>query len=416
MSAQNTTEDLGTSASSQTRVVEAAARADETNAIDGLGLLLAVARRKRMIIGFVLICTFVAVTVSLLLPKEYTATTRILPPQQSQNSGMGMLAQLVGLNLPGLGGGAVGAKGQTDVYVSMLESRTVADALIRRNDLMRVYRERQMVDTRNELKKRTRIESEKGTISVRVEDRDPKRAADLANAYVEELMTLTRSLAVTEAGQRRLFYEGQLKNAKEDLAEAEIALRRTQERTGLLKLDEQARVIIESVSRMRAQLAIKEIELQGLRTSSTDSNPDVILLRQQIAGLREHLAKLEVSQDFGNGNVQIATRKVPEAGLEFVRALRDVKYREMLYEMLAKQYEAAKLDESKDAVVIQVMDKAIVPEKKSWPLRGLIVALVFIFSILAAIVAALIRQAFDNLGPERRRRWALLKAYLVGGV
>jgi uncharacterized protein involved in exopolysaccharide biosynthesis len=167
---------------------------------------------------------------------------------------------------------------------------------------------------------------------------------------------------------------------------------------------------------MRAQLAIKEIELQGLRTSSTDSNPDVILLRQQIAGLREHLAKLEVSQDFGNGNVQIATRKVPEAGLEFVRALRDVKYREMLYEMLAKQYEAAKLDESKDAVVIQVMDKAIVPEKKSWPLRGLIVALVFIFSILAAIVAALIRQAFDNLGPERRRRWALLKAYLVGGV
>jgi uncharacterized protein involved in exopolysaccharide biosynthesis len=297
----------------------------------------------------------------------------------------------------------------------MLRSRTVADNIIDRFQLRKVYDKDTMVETRKELASNSTIAAGKdGLITIEFYDKDPKRAADVANAFVEELDKLTQSLAVTEAAQRRLFFERQLKQAKEDLSASEIALKVTQEKTGLIKLDDQGRAIIEAVSALRGQIAAKEVELQAMRTFTTERNPDYIRGQEQLAGLRKELAKLERAQISGSGDVLLPTGKVPEAGLEYLRKFRDMKYNEAVFELLAKQFEAAKIDEAKDAAIVQVVDRAVIPDRKSNPKRALIVALTFVASVFIGVVLALLREARQRalLVPHQSRRLALLQKYL----
>jgi uncharacterized protein involved in exopolysaccharide biosynthesis len=256
---------------------------------------------------------------------------------------------------------------------------------------MKVYRDKRLSDARKDLQDATDIQNGKeGFITVAVEDKDRKRAADLANAYVEELRNLTSNLAITEAGQRRLFFEQQLGKAKDDLANAEVALKVTQQKTGLIQMDSQAKAIIESVAAVRAQIAAKEVELQAMQFSATDQNPDLLLLRQQLAGLRAQAAKLESQQNSGGGDIQVPTGAVPEAGLQYIRSLRDVKYYETIFELLAKQLEASKLDEARQGAVIQVVDPAVEPDRKSSPKRAMLVTLFTIVGFVGGCLLALI--------------------------
>ena len=381
-----------------------------------LDLLIILSRRKQIILWTTLAAAVLAAIVSLLLPNRYTATANILPPQQSPSLAASMIGQLGALGpMAAMAQKDLGLKNPNDLYVGMLRSRTAEDALIRRFDLLRVYRDKKMSDGRQDLENATSIVlGKEGFVTISVEDRDRSRAPQIANAYVEQLRKLTQDLAVTEAGQRRLFFERQLELAKNNLADAEQALKETEQKTGLIQLDGQANVIIEAVVKLRALMAAKEVELHGMRLFSTEQNPDVMLGEQQLSGLRAQLALLE-KQNGGPGNVQVPVGNVPEAGLQYVRKLRDVKYAETLFDILAKQYEAAKLDEAKTAAIIQVLDPAIEPDRKSSPPRTWIIVAVTLLGLFGSAGYVLLAEALSRLrlNPNVNARLTMLKTTVL---
>ena len=381
--------------------------------LDGLIVL---SRRKQILLRSTLAAALLSTAIAWLLPNRYTATAKILPPQQSQSLATAMIGQLGALGpVAALAQKDLGLKNPNDVYVGMLRSRTVADELIRRFDLLRIYGEHRMSDARRKLENASSITvGKEGFISISVEDRDRSRAAQLANNYVDQLRQLTQVLAVTEAGQRRLFFERQLQEAKNNLADAEQALKETEQTTGMIQLEGQAKAIIESVGKVRALIAAKEVELHAMRLFSTEQNPDVRLHEEQLAGLRLQLGLLE-KQGGGAGNLQVPAGNVPEAGLQYIRKLRDVKYCETIFEVLAKQYEAAKLDEAKSGAVIQVLDPALEPERKSSPRRTLIIVSASLLGLCAAAAWILCAEALRRLclNPGVDSRWKLLKNSLL---
>jgi tyrosine-protein kinase Etk/Wzc len=377
-----------------------------------LDLLIILSRRQQIILRTTLAAALLAAIVSLLLPNRYTATTNVLPPQQSPSLAASMIGQLGALGpMAAMAQKDLGLKNPNDLYVGMLRSRTTEDALIRRFDLLRVYRDKKMLDGRLDLENATSITlGKEGFVTISVEDKDRSRAPQIANAYVEQLRKLTQDLAVTEAGQRRLFFERQLELAKNNLADAEQALKETEQKTGLIQLDGQAKAIIEAVVKLRALMAAKEVELHAMRLFSTEHNPDVMLGEQQLSGLRAQLALLE-RQSGGPGNVQVPVGNVPEAGLQYVRKVRDVKYAETIFDMLAKQYEAARLDEAKTAAIIQVLDPAIEPDRKSSPPRTLIIVIVTLLGFFGSAGYILLAEALSRvrLNPDVNARLTTLK-------
>ena len=390
---------------------------DNLQEVSLLDLMLVIAEGKKIILRATLVAVVLAVVVVFLIPSRYTATAKILPPQQSPSSAASLMGQIGSLGpMAAMAQSSLGIKNPSDMYVGMLKSRTEEDAIIKRFDLQQVYRDRRMSDARKDLEHASAIAATKdGFIGISVEDKDPKRAAEMANAYVDELRRLTQRLAVTEAGQRRVFFEQQLVEAKDNLANAEEALKATQQSTGIIQLDGQARAIIESVVTLRAQIAAKEVQLRAMRSFATDQNPDLIVVEQQLAGMRAQLASME-KQSGGNGDIQVATGKVPAQGLEYIRKMRDVKYYETIFELLAKQYEIAKLDEAKNAAIIQVVDPAIVPDKKSSPHRALIVAIASALGLLGACFWVLLTKSLTHLWavePELAQKLRLLKRMLV---
>src|SRR5882762_9841898 len=346
---------------------------DEVSLLD---LLIVLAKHKRIVLGIPFIAGIVAALVSFLLPNVYTGTTKILPPQQSASAASALLNQLggaLGGLLGGAGASALGARNPNDLYVGMLKSRTVADNLISRFELGKVYQEEFQSNTRKVLERNaTIIAGKEGIIAIEVEDKDPKRAADLANAYVDELIKLTRILAVTEASQRRLFFENQLLQAKDNLTAAEIAARLGLQKGGLAQVDAQGRSMIEVTARLRAQISAKEVQLGAMRTFAAEGNPELQRTQQELEALKRELSRIE-----GSSPLATVGRRddASNSGLDNLGRLRDLKYYEFLYELLAKQYELAKIDEAKDATVIQVLDRAIEPDRKARPGRSLIVLL-----------------------------------------
>jgi uncharacterized protein involved in exopolysaccharide biosynthesis len=375
---------------------------DETE-VNLLDLLIVLAKHKRVVVGLPLVAVIVAAIVSLLLPNVYTGTTKILPPQQSASAASALLNQLggaLGGLLGGAGGSALGARNPNDLYVGMLKSRTVADNLISRFELGKVYDEDRLSDTRKRLEKETTIAAGRdGIITIEVEDRDPNRAAELANAYVEELMKLTKVLAVTEASQRRLFFERQLLQAKDSLTTAEVAARQGLQKGGLAQVDAQGRSMIAVTARLRAEISVKEVQLGAMRTFAAEGNPELQRTQQELEALRRELARVE-----GASPIAAAGRagEAGNTGLDNLGRLRDVKYYEFLYELLAKQYELAKIDEAKDAAVVQVMDKAIEPDRKSGPKRALIISVSTFVAFLVSIIFAFLREVAANTNADTK--------------
>lgn len=380
--------------------------------IDLMDIAVALARQKNWLIGCTVGAGTLALVASLLMTPIFTATSRILPPQQ-QSSGLATALGQLGA-LAGAAGGLAGIKNPNDLYVGMMQSETVADNLIKRFKLQDRYQTDTMVATRKVLDGVSQISSGKdGLISISVDDKDPSFAAQLANAYVDELKTLTQTLAVTDAAQRRLFYEKQLKDVKDDLARAEIKLKQTQEKTGLLQPDGQIQAIISNVAQLKANIASKEVELAAMKTFATEQNPNYLRTQQEIVGLKQQLAKLEQGQPEA-GDFMVPTGKVPQTGLEYIRALRDVKYYETMFELMAKQFEIAKLDESRDNSVIQVLDKATPPDWKSKPKRAFIVALGLLAGFFSGTLIALIREKMRKSKEAGSGRWRELKSAWQG--
>lgn len=374
--------------------------------IDVLDLLLVLARNKRALLGIPFLVAVITAAASLTMDNVFTGTARVLPPQQSNSGSLAMLAQLSGASA--ILGSATGAR-NADLYAGMLKGHTIADKLIERFKLQERFGKKTILDTRSTLTSRSQITAGRDSIiSVSFEDTDPKVAADVANAYVEELQELVQGLALTEASQRRVFFEQQLKKARVELANAEGALRKTQETTGLIQLDHQGRAIIEAIARLRAEIAAKEVQIVASKSFATDSNPELILLRQQLVGLRTELGKLEKSGINGGGDVFIPSGKVPEAGLEYVRKLRDLKYGEAIFELMAKQYEVAKLDEAKDMAIIQFLDRAVPADRKTKPFRSLIVLAMAFIAGVVMLLWVLVREAMSRARKDPETEGKLL--------
>lgn len=372
----------------------------ELNLLDVLTVL---AKRKKILIGIPLLVAVLAIGVTFLLPLTYRATATLLPPQQPQSAAAAMLSQLGGM------AGAAGTKGPGDIYVSMLKSRTIANRVIERHALGGVYETHSPEKTRAMLERNTAIAvGKEGLLSIAVEDKDPRRAAVLANSYVDELTRLTRVLAVTEATQRRVFFEKQLEGAKNKLAQAELTLKNTLGTQGVVSVDASSQAIVQTGARLRAMVSTKEIELDAMRAFVTPSNPEYRRVQEELNSVRRELSTLE------NGSGEPAGGGVAGGGLKSIQVLRDLKYYQMLYELLAKQYEAARLEEAREVPVVQVLDPAVEPESASWPRRGPTGAIAFVIAFLASLGLVFLNEARQNdlADPVRGAKWSQLKRYL----
>ena len=407
-------------------VVEDNANGDElaTNEVSLLDISVLLVRDRRFIVRFVAGAALLSAIISLLLPVKYEAKVVLMPPQPQTSSmasallsglGSGSIGSLGSLGSLAGGLGSLGIKTQSDLYVSLLKSRTVEDAMIGRFNLMSEYRLKRMSDTRKEFERRTTVVAgtKDNLITITLEDRNPERASQLANGYVEEFRKLSASLAITEAARRRLFFEQQLQPAKENLAEAEEAMRKTQQTTGVLQIDSQARALIESAAVLRAQVTAKEVQIEAMRSFAADDNPDLILAKQQLSALQKQLQQLAGSDRDPGSDIVLSKGRVTGSGLEFIRRYRDLKYHETVYELLTKGLELAKLDEARQGEVLQTVDAAVPPDKKSFPPRTIIVVLSTIVAFLIAIFWITAREGMQRAFavPENRRRLEAMKLY-----
>lgn len=389
-----------------------AAKDDEIHLLD---LLVVLAQNKLLVIGLPVLFGGLAMVASLMMTPMFASTTKLLPPQQPTSGVAAMLGQLGGL--AGAAGGLAGIKSPTDLYVGFLESRTISDNLITRFKLKERYGATMGV-SRELLAINTMISTGRkdGMITITVSDKDPQFAADLANAYVDELMKLTQSMAITEASQRRLFFEQQLLEAKNQLASAEVALRKTQEKTGLIQPEGQVQALITNAAQLRGTIAAKEVQLNAMRTFAAAQNPDLLRTQEELRGLRAQLAKLEKVQPGQDGNFMVPTGNLPGVGVEYVRSMRNVKYYETIFELLAKQFELAKIDEAKNSSTVQVLDRAIPAENKYMPKRTLITLAGIGCGAVLGILLAFGRGAYQRSrrNPSAMQRWQRFSSALKG--
>ena len=374
--------------------------APEPKSFDLFDFLLVLSEYRKTITLSIGISTAIGILICIFVKPTFTASAIILPPQQGQSLAtmMGQLSALA--SLAGAAGNNSAFKTPSDMYIGILESRTIADNLISKYHLQELYKTRRMEDTRLALKNNSRFLAGKdGLIHINVEDHDPNRASELTNAYVDELYSMNSHLAITEAAQRRVFFDQELADEKSALGTAEEELKKTAQQTGIIHLGGQAESIIRSLAVLRAEIASREVEINSMRMFATEQNPVTLRIREEINALRQQLSKLENdlrSQGLSD-TVGISVERMPAVSLEYVRKLRDVKYHETLYELLAKQYEAARIDEAKAAPVIQVVDRAVPPDKKSGPHRLWILLgcglIGFVIGYVVAIVTRALRRA-----------------------
>lgn len=391
----------------------------EEQEINLLDLLIALLRRKRLIICGTLAFVVLVAAICFIVSPVYEATTKIMPPQ---SSGVGTASQLLG----DLGGAAsillgIGAPTTTsDLYVGLLQTDAIVEPIIKRFDLIKLYNASTMVAMKKIVASdilTAEADAKSGIISVTIADQDPQRAADMANAFVEELKNLLENLAVTSAAKARLFLEGQLKKAHEALTQSEEAMQGFQESSGALKIDDQAAAILQGISSLSAQIAAKEVQIQVMKSYATPNNPDLKKSEEELHALREQLGKLQAKQTVdGLADVMIPTGELPTIGIEYIRKLREFKYNETLYELIAKQYEAARLAEAKEAAVVQVIYKATPPDQKAKPLLTIFVLVAGIAGIFMSVAFALFLDIYEKAShdPVNKARIRVLNRSLAG--
>jgi uncharacterized protein involved in exopolysaccharide biosynthesis len=390
---------------------------DEINLIDYFLVLL---KHKRMIFCIVALAIILSVVVSLFLPKMYTATARVLPPKEPDSGLSTLLTQSSG-PLGGLAGSFMQGKTTSDLYVGMLKSRTVADVLIKEFNLKELYKKKYLEDVYNHLAKRIniRVSRKDQIISVSVEDKDPKRAADMANTCLEALDRINRTVNITEGQRKRVFLEKRLKEAKNDLSRAEVELKEFQEKYKLVSIEEQAKVAIEGAAKIKGEIIVAQTELEVLKQFGTGRQNEAVMLKSKIAALQNQLAKIESGNPGtnvlkengkveGESNFYIPFNELPALGMQLGRLIREAKIQEKVFELVTSQYEMAQIEEAKDVNTIQILDHAVPPDKKSSPKRTLIVILSTVVAFFLSIFLAFFVEYFQRLKIEDKERYQQL--------
>jgi uncharacterized protein involved in exopolysaccharide biosynthesis len=370
---------------------------------DLLDVVLPFAAHWRLLLTGPIVLAMTAFGLTFLLPPTYTSRTVFLPPQQQQQSAAITAAAIAQLGaLTGLAGAAGGVKNPADQYVALLQSTNVVDRLIDEFKLMAAYELEFRDKARERFARNVEVSlgRKDGLITVEVEDRNPQRAAAIANRHVDELRRLMSQLALTEAQQRRAFFEMQLAQTREQLIKAEEALQSSGFSQGALRVD--ARASAESYARLRAEVTAAEVRLQTLRRSLSEATPEVQQATSALLALRAQLQKIETT-DVGGAS-------------SYVRKFREFKYQETLFELFARQYELARVDESREGALIQVVDAAQPAERKSHPRRAMIAGIVWFLALVALAALLAGRHAWRNVvadperGPKADRLSAALRA------
>jgi len=373
---------------------------DQDDEISLLDLLQTIVDNLRLLVLGPLAVGLVALGYSFSIPPTYTAKTQFLPPQQQQSAAASLLSSLGSLG--GLAGAVGGVKNPADQFLAYMKSVTLQDSLIERFKLLERYEAKTKTDARLALTGSVRAAYGKnGLISVEVDDKDPKFAADLANAHVEELGKLLGKLATTEAQQRRLFFEKQLTIAKDKLIQSEIALKATGVSGSVLKASPAAAVA--AVAGLQAAVTSQEVKLGAMRGYLTESAPDFKQALNELSNLRAQLAKQEKDTPSSGG-------KATAEG-DYITKYREFKYHETLFELFAKQFELAKVDEAREGTVIQVLDAAQAPDRKSHPKKAMIAIIATVASGFALLLFVFVRQSLANAGQdsESAKKMAQLK-------
>jgi uncharacterized protein involved in exopolysaccharide biosynthesis len=363
---------------------------------------------KFFIAKVVFFITLAAMGISLLIPNKFTATTLVMPPQQPQSGANSALAAL-----SGLAGGALGSstKSVEQMYVDMIKSESVQNAVVEENGLMDLYKAKRRIDGRSLLNVNTAIVSDRksGLIRISYTNEDPVLAAKVTNSYVSQFQKLLTRISVTEAQQRKSYYEQQMVKTKDALSKAEIDLKALQGKSGLVSVDVQTQTAISAVASLRAQILTMEVEVQAKRAFATDNNPDLRRLINDLNTRKHQLAKLEAGQSSSD------SVKVESSNLAAVRAFRELKYQEALHGALVQQYHISIADVARDGPLIQQIDIATPPEKKSSPKRAQITIFAFLLSIFLSVGYVLIRnflrtrsedEDFLNMVQILRQAWS----------
>lgn len=378
------------------------ARPDDADEERGslLDLLLPLAQSWKWLLLLPVLAGAATFGVSSLIDPIFTARTSLLPPQQPQSAAAGALASLGALSAVA----GVSTRTLSDQYAALLQSETVQDRIIDKFDLVKSYDRELRVDARRILEQRVRVNASKkdGLITVETDDESPARAAAIANQHVEELRRLTSQLALTEAQQRRVFFENQLKASRDQLASAQIALESSGFNASALRTE--PRAAAEGYARLRAEITTAEVRVQALRRSLTDAAPEIQQQLSALAALRQELAAFGAASTRGGGDA------------DYISKYREFKYQETLFEMYSRQYELSRLDESREGTLIQVIDVAQPPERKSKPRRATLAVGATLISAFLLIIALLLREQWRQLNghPQQAHKVALLRSALRG--
>jgi tyrosine-protein kinase Etk/Wzc len=378
--------------------------------INLLELLRVIIRNLPLITKITSVAIMLSVIYSLTLTNIYTARATLLPPQKESGGGAAALLASMGGGLAGLAGGLGGS---ADLYLGILKSRTVTDAVIKRLDLNTEFKSKNTDSTRTKLQGLVKFQAGKdGIITITADYKDPAKAALLANTFIDELQKKSLQLNLTKASTERSFLEKRLTVVKQDLKAAEDDMKSFQEKNKTIKADSQAAAAIEGIARLRAEMVSKEVQLAALRNSMTDESTEVRTLLAGITKLRSQLNAMSGSG--GAGGVIPSVGNAPSIGVEYIRRLRELKTQEALFEQLTKQFELAKINEARDSSSLQVLDEAVPPLYKSKPKRSLIVILATVTAFFCSIFLAFIREYLAKLSPEDNAIMNEMKGTLKG--
>lgn len=376
--------------------------------LDSLELLL---KRWKLIMSITISTCLITTLLAVLFPNIYTAKTMILPGEDDKGIMGSMMAQMGGLNgLAGLTTG-LGGPSKMELYVTMLKSETIKDSIIDRFHLMDIYKAKLRAQAYVKLDANVMVTAGRkdGVLSIAVDDESPKRAAEMANAYVEELSKMAIGLNMSGAGRNRAFLEERLIKAKNDLANAEEAMKIFQTKNKVISVNEQAKASIEGVGQLQGRLVAQEVQLTILQQSFTESSNEVQSAKNTIANIKKQLAKLE---GVGTSRSIPSVGSVPELGQEYIRLLRNFKIQETLVEVLTKQYEMVKISEVKNVSPFQLLQVAKVPEKKSKPARSKMVITALFASLLISIVIAFALERFSSMNEAHKYRWKKVLSFV----
>jgi len=343
-------------------------------------------RKKFLLAGT--ISTLLGYGFSFTLPVIYTATAQTLPPQQQQSGLSSMLSQLpISMSGNGL------IKDQPQLYIGLFKTTVITNRIISLFNLKTHYKRGTLSDTRDALLASVRFTAGKDTIiKIEVDDQNPSLAAQIANAYPEELNKFLQSLTISEASQKRKFFEAQLQQSKQQLTQAEIHFKELQEQSGILRLEEQGHAALAETSALRAQIASKEVEIQALKISATDASPAVKYLQAELDALHQQLNQLENNSNKKDVPSDVNLNKLPLKGMEYIRRYRDLKFQETMYELMIKQYELARIEEARTTQTVQLIDPALIPEKRSRPKRSQVALTSGIFGLFLTFIFTFIRN------------------------